>query len=918
MLRFRVLKGRVDPTVRYYAGGDDLDPGEAPDSAWQGKGAEALGLAGPVDAERLRQLLAGQVSPDSPTCRTSTRKDSHVRIGIDLTFSAPKSVSLQALVALDPAALGAHDRAVDRAVAVAEERAQARRWVNGKSQVEDTRNLAVAKFRHQVSRELDPQLHTHCLVLNLTRRADGAWRALLNDEIVRATRYLTAVYRAELAVALQRAGYALRHGREGLFELAHVERAQLAAFSRRAARIEEHLARRGLTRETASFRQRELAGLKDRPGKRPVDRGRLLAEWQAKARELGIDLGWRTPPPGRGLFAAGPVDVESFPRVRAEGARRGVRFAVAHLTERQAVIGERELLDVALKHSIGKATLADVQREVDRQLAVGYLVRESPHYLTALHEAGAEPRSRNAWVRALVERGMEGDAARRRVDLAIDEGGLVPAERRFTTQAALERERRILRIERQGRGQVSPIADREAVGRRLGSSDLTPGQRAAVELIATATDRVVGVQGHAGTGKSHMLDTAKRLVEESGFRVVALAPYASQVRVLRELGVEARTLASFLAARESHLDPRTVLVIDEAGTVATRHLDQALRIAEGAGTRVVLLGDTQQTKAIEAGRPFDQLQAAGMRTALMEEIRRQVDPALRQAVALAARGEAAASLRYLPDLRQIKDDHERRRAIAADLAGMAPEERSRTIVVAGTNEARREINRAVRENLGLAGQGLEFATLARRDTTRAERAFSRNYSPGDLIQPERDYPRAGLRRGELYEVTRNGPGNRLTVRGTREEVIEFSPMSFRQLSLYAPERTELAPGDRIRITRNDAGLDLANGDRFTVLAVSREAVSLADGRRRVELPAGRPLHLDHAYATTIHSSQGTTADRVLIDAATRSRTTARDTFYVAISRARHEVRIYTDDLARLPLAVERESRKHAALDLERC
>ncbi len=100
-------------------------------------------------------------------------------------------------------------------------------------------------------------------------------------------------------------------------------------------------------------------------------------------------------------------------------------------------------------------------------------------------------------------------------------------------------------------------------------------------------------------------------------------------------------------------------------------------------------------------------------------------------------------------------------------------------------------------------------------------------------------------------------------------------------------------------------------------AVTPASVTLIDGKRTVELPTDRPLHLDHAYATTVHASQGTTTERVLIDAATRSRTTSQEVYYVAISRARQEARIYTDDLARLPAAIAREHAKHAALDLER-
>jgi conjugative relaxase-like TrwC/TraI family protein len=908
----------VGRAASYYEdGADDYYAGEGEASAWQGRGAEDLGLSGAVDSGRFRELLAGHVTANGDTSRTATRLDAQNRIGIDLTFSAPKSVSLQALVGGDARLVEAHDRAVSRAIAAAEERAQARKKVNGQSHVENTRNLVVAKFRHETSREQDPQLHTHALVLNLTRRSDGEWRALRNDEIVKATKYLGAVYRAELAAEVQKLGYALRHERQGMFELVHMKRAQLATFSQRAAQIERRLAAEGLTSGSATAAQKQRVKLATRPRKVSADRAALFAEWQERARDVGIDFTRRRLPLEAGDRPGSPDEPDPAAHAAAEAARRSVRFAIAHLTERQAIVTERELLDAALKHAVGSATLSDVEREVNRLAGSGYLLPESPLYRSADGPVNAPGMTQGAWVLAHVEGGAEREQAAAKVAAGISTGRLVPAERRYTTQTAVERERRILEIEREGRGALTPIADAEAVRARLPSRRFSEGQCAAAELIATTPHRVVGVQGHAGTGKSHMLAHAKRVAQEHGHRVVAVAPYAAQVRTLRELGVEAKTLASFLTARDMALDARTVLVIDEAGTVPARQMEQALRLAAQADARVVLLGDTRQTKAIEAGRPFEQLQAAGMKTAVMDQIQRQKDPALLQAVALAARGEAEASLARLREVREVRDDHQRRRAIAADYARLPEAERARTLVVAGTNESRREINRAVREDLGLAGRGQEFSMLTRRDTTQAERAFSKNYAPGDLIQPERDYPGAGLQRGVLYEVLENGPGNRLTVRGGSGEHIVFSPMTYRQLSVYEPERAELAPGDRVRITRNDAALDLANGDRFTVAAVSPTAVTLVDGRRTVELSAGRPLHLDHAYATTVHGSQGTTAERVLIDAATRSRTTSQETHYVAISRARQEALIYTDDLARLPAAVTRQHEKHAALDLER-
>jgi len=125
--------------------------------------------------------------------------------------------------------------------------------------------------------------------------------------------------------------------------------------------------------------------------------------------------------------------------------------------------------------------------------------------------------------------------------------------------------------------------------------------------------------------------------------------------------------------------------------------------------------------------------------------------------------------------------------------------------------------------------------------------------------------------------------------------IQFSPMTHTKISVYQPERAEMSVGDTIRITRNDKDRDLANNDRMKVVAVEDRKVTVTDGKRNVELPTDKPLHIDHAYATTVHSSQGLTSDRVLVDAHAESRTTANDVYYVAISRARHEARIFTND-----------------------
>ena len=936
MLSAKVLtRQNVGRLANYYEdGADDYYAKEGDSAEWQGEGALELGLDGAIDSElakeRFRQLLAGEVDPAEPGRRFG-RKDSKERIGVDLTFSAPKSVSMQALIAGDPAIIRAHDAAVRSAIDAAEKMAQARQKIDGKTHIEKTEKLVVAKFRHETSREKDPQLHTHAVVMNLTQRADGKWRALKNDEIVKHTRYLGSVYRAELAVELQKAGYELRHGRDGMFELAHISRDQIAAFSQRSAQVEQGLAEKGLTRETASTAQKQATTMQTRSHKTKDDRENIHGAWQQKAKEAGIDFaarewaGDKSPERLNGFSnESRTLSRDELMAVPAEqAAARAVRYAVNHMTERSAVMNERELVETAANHGMGTVTIKDIESEIRTQREKGFLIAEDPRYLPAERnpgEAPPEPRSRAAWVDELKAKGAPAKDARARVDEAIRAGRLVKDEPRLTTQTALEREKRVLAIERDGRGTLQPIMPAAEVRERLESAGLTKGQQKAVELILTTENSIVGVQGKAGTGKSYMLKNAAELIEKQGYEVRGLAPYGSQVKALQGEGMDARTLASFLKAKDKGIGEKTVLVVDEAGVIPARQMDQLLKLAEKAGARVVLLGDNEQTKAIEAGRPAQQLQANGMQTATMDEIQRQKNPMLREAVEHASEGRTTPSLAKIEVVNVIEDASQRRAKMVDDFVKLAPEDRERTIIVSGTNEARQQINQGIREGLGTVGQGIEYDTLSRRDTTQAERQFSNTYHVGDVIQPEKDYASMGLQRGELYRVNDTGPGNRLTVEHTvTGERVEFSPRNLKSLSVYEPVRAELAPGDRVRITRNDAALDVANGDRFKVAEVTAGAVTLegANGRR-VELATDKPLHVDYAYASTVHSSQGLTTDRVMIEALTRSKTTARDVYYVAISRARHEATIYSDgDRGKLEKAIARENVKSAALDLDR-
>jgi conjugative relaxase-like TrwC/TraI family protein len=902
--------GSPGHAAHYFSPQDDYYTKEG-GGIWLGQGAQKLELTGEVDQARFRALLEGRL-PDGGRIRETFKLSlAAKRHGWDFTFSAPKSVSLQALVGGDQAIIEAHNKAVRAAVALMERHVNARKKVGGRSHREQTGNLVAAAFQHELSRAKDPQLHTHVVVMNMTERADGQWRALSNEELFKHTKLLGAAYRAGLARELQLLGYEIRlTDKQGGFELAHIDRAQIEAFSQRSRMIEDALSKHGKTRGEASTTEREVIALATRPKKDRLtaeEKTLLMRHWKEKSRAAGIDY-------DRGERKPGGTAQDG------NSARESMDFAIAHLTERQSVMLDTILMTTAMQHAVGRATHDELRAELRRRVVAGDVIAEEPLYRLADDGTGSPGKTRGVLQEDMQrEKRMPMNAAVRAIDEAIASGRLVRTEPRYTTEAAWRTEQSILRMEREGRQRLEPMMSPRGVDRAIARTDLNRGQREAARMMLTTENRVTGIQGSAGVGKTHLIRTTAGIAERSGCRVIVLAPYANQVERLEAEGLRASTLATFLASKEKGVDENTLIVIDEAGLVPTRQMDATLQIAERAGCRAVLSGDVQQLKAIEAGRPFAQLQANGMQTAIVDQIQRQKTPDLKPAVELAAQGKSRESLaRIDKHVHEVPDDRARYSEIAREYAGMAEQQRSRTLIVSGTNAARRELNALIRRELGIEGTGREFETLSRKDLTQAERRNAPSYEIGDCVQPERDYPRAGLKRGELYQVTEIETRNRLVLASEDGTRLEINPRHHAQLSVYEKTRSELAPGDWARITRNSPALDVSNGDRVRVLDVGAERIAFQNEKgRRVELDGQRPLHLEHAYATTVHSAQGLSTDRMLVDLDTRSLTTGKDLYYVAISRARYEAKVYTNSRAELPAAISREPVKTAALDIQR-
>ncbi len=932
----QIYRARASLATHYYADqADDYYSRDGSAATWQGEGARRLGAVGEIDPARFKAMLQGDFGR-SVTANLSIRKDAKARAALDLTFGAPKSITLQALIGGDERLILANDKAVAAALTYVEQHlTMGRRKENGKSRVEHTGNLIIAKFRHETARPTedaapDPHLHVHALLMNLTQRADGNWVSLSNEAIFKLLRVTDAIYQAELERNIRALGYAVRHEKNHI-ELAHITREQIEFFSKRSAGITAELAARGTTRDNAPHALRQGINLAHRQEKtQAFSRTELHQQWREAAAAIGMQFDQarhdaeRQAPEAHGLSA----DLV---------AQASLDWAIQHLAERESVMPLADLLHSAIRHAGGHTDITAIQAAIQARMASGALIQEAPHYRSAQDEK-AQPMTREGWASEVTRlAGLNQGSALQLVDDAIAQGRLLMESPRYATRKAHEAESRILTAEQTGRGSWKPTinaADAEAALDAL----LTPGQREAVMLITTGTDKVAGIQGLAGTGKSFALQNAQAILREQGHAMTALAPYSNMVRNLRQDGIPANTIASILAAADKRpfldsLGQTSVVVIDEAGVVPVRQMDKLLALIQPTGAKVVLLGDTAQTKAIEAGRAFAMLQEHGMKTVLMGDIQRQRTARLRQAVELAATGRASHSLpllntiRVIPDEfttdehgRKTRDSSARYEAIAKSYTGLTTAEQGNTIVVTGTNASRNAINQRIHAQLGLEGKGRPCQLLARHDTTRAERSVARYYTVGDIVIPERDY-KCSLKRGELYRVTGSVRHDRISVLPVHADPanvqpIEIIPKTMSKLSVYHLNEAELSVGDHVRITRNDAQHDLVNGQLAKVVAIDAASVTLETQGRHVQLPTDWPLNMDYAYATTAHSAQGLTCDRVLYNAESFSRTTAQDTYYVSISRERHEVAVFTDDSEKLPERVDRMTYKGLAHDLQ--
>jgi conjugative relaxase-like TrwC/TraI family protein len=862
---------------------DDTIQGE-----WRGKLAEEFGLSGSVGALEFSRLAEGQHPATGEQLvrhravheyktedgRTVTPVEH--RAGWDATFSAPKSVSLTALVGGDDEVRRAHRQAVALALKELENYTQAR--IGGNYAPETTGKFVAATFEHDTARPVDgyaaPQLHTHSVIFNMTVREDGTMRALQPRSLFETQQFATAVYQSHLTYQLRTLGYEIESGRSGAPEIKGYSQEYLDASSPRRQQIVEAVARSGFSGPEAA----QIAAHNTRDGKQILSPVEVVAAHRQIAAEHGNQAD--NVVAEAQARRRGKVHQASLEE-RNQQVSSALTFARDKGFEREAVLDQRAIFVDAMRRGMGEMTYPELRANFEARIASG--------------------------------------------EFREVEGSTHSVGRHFTTASTIQAEKEIIRSVRDGQGRAPQLMSiQDAIPLTEGHERLNDTQRKAIEQILTSHDQIHGLQGSAGSGKTSTLAAIRQGAEQSGYAVEGFAPTSRAAHQLREAGVPADTLQGFLARSRRTNDPsqKHFYMVDESSLASTEQMRDFLRKI-ASDDKVLLIGDVRQHQGVDAGKPFEQLQESGMRSAVLDRIVRQRNPELLKAVEHLSKNEIATGIRMLQEQGRVTEipNAEQRIATIAKMYSAQPEN---TIIVSPGNASRRALNQAVRQELQAAGmlekEDRSIPVLApRSDMTGADRAWAACYEPGDILHYVRGSKENRIESGSYAQVVvTDAHSNLITVQKSDGERITYDPARLRGISAYREIERDFAISDRVQLTAPNRDLQVANRDLGTLKSFD------SDGRITLRMDSGKDVsfdpkemrHFDHGYAVTSHSSQGLTTQRALVNMDTEVHPALINGrfAYVSMSRASHDAQIFTNDATNLAERLSSDVSKTSALD----
>jgi conjugative relaxase-like TrwC/TraI family protein len=884
---------------------------------WGGLAAQRLGLTGNVDRRQFMALAENRLpgTEDPWTLRTNTMRKAPVydpktglavldergkpvlqevsnrRVGYDLTFSVPKSLSLYLAENGGTELERVIDRAVDRVMASVESRMETRVRKAGQCDDRVTGNLVYAAFLHRETRPIDgipdPHWHVHVFVFNGTwDQEEKAWKAIETGNLAADRIFYETQFNALLAEELMKEGFGIRRT-ERHFELSSVSDELVEKFSKRTQLIEK------LAKERYTILEAEARALEKETGMAFADAfavvvNRYGGDWASIKAGLGAQ---HRESKSNGKFKSWEELVVKWrdqmtPEERGTLTPQAVR-AAGH----QNLLAPDEAKDVAIRHLYENVS-------VKRELHVAAELLRKGIGRVGVAEAEAFPNSDSRFFR-------------------LGTGPLV------TTHEVWADEEAMVSRAIQGMGAHEPLGKGKTWEARDARFKGGEQERALQEILGNR-DLAIYLQAPAGGGKTDLAAEVVPAIEGlSGRKVLTLAPSSSAVDELKARGfARSETFQAFhLSGLLQDALRDNCLWVDEASFLPVRDLRWLLDYAHSHNCRLILAGDTKQHHGVERGDAVRLLvQDGAIRRVSLTQIYRQQVPALRSGIRdLSAGGvertqKGFDKLDRFAAILEVADPGERlRQIVTKHLEALAAGQTS--LIVAPTHaECRRiarEVRAALRQQGKLTGEDVEMTRLERLNLTRGQRRDAAHYRAGQVIEFHKR-ARGGFGSGERWEVSAAGPGGIRVGRDGLERTLAYDQAG--RFHVYEVQHFSVAAGDTLRLTKGfkAPGGAFKNNELTRVASVDGDRITLADGR----VLSDGWLHADQGIAITSHSSQGKTVDQVIASCPVSAFSQVNQAqFYVSMSRARKSMALYTDSKAALREAVGRPSERRSPYEI---
>ena len=883
MLSTRVFKSS-GAAASYYSHGDYY--GTEGEGSWFGVGAKDLSLTGNFiakDNKSFIDLLEGKMPSGQKLARTINGKQEHCP-GVDLTFSAPKSFSIQMLVYSNKDEKTAMEialtKAVNNTLKYIEEKAYvvARKGHNGVIK-EPINNLTFATFMHTTNRNVEPQAHVHCLLANAAKCEDGKFRSIAFDKILKNNKFFGQVFRNELAMETKKLGYeiipTILSDGSSSFELSKINPKLIEAFSTRRKEIEELCKLYNVTTKEG----RDNIVINSRKSKSLSHKDEITKIWHKLEQKVSQETAK--------FLDLSTKYAENTDNSRNLSLSDLVKLCVEDITRHKSVFTKEELAKKVLKLSMGNNNIKEIDSEIKIQENQGMLIKHANQY---------------------------------------------------TSKALLTQEKEILIHSKNAIGKSKPLVEEKYFAvhyekfakRELNKNpefQMNKQQQKVAKHILASKDNIITVVGLPGVGKSTVLDSVRDIADHKVNRIIRLfvkqesfegmAPTASASKTLGNAAkIESNTIHSFLGKYQGYLEGRgtkeslsglsknfknTIIFVDEASLISTNVMHNLTSLQDMLKFRMILVGDTKQLAAVEAGKPFEQILSI-IKPIELKQIVRQKDQSHKQAIIAASDGKIKET--FAIHEKNISESQNLSKDAANIYLQADKQKRANTLLVSPTRALRDALNNQIRIGLQeegtLSGKEKLHHILKPKDLSNADLRFVQNYKVGDILKFNKSYKNNIEKNESLWVKKLNSISNSLILaKENGKEVLFYLKPNIdysNKFIVFTEQQLRLQEELKIIFTKNNKEFGLINSETAIIKQINNNNVVLQfenNLTRTVPMPALK--HIDYGYCITVHSSQGKTYANTIAAIENHKLLNEQKSWLVTLSRHKDEIKILTQD-----------------------